>query len=311
MNQRPRHASHVETGSSVLHSLEIIEAERLHCANGNCVQVAGNLTADMVATSGIMLQADNLNLVSILVLGFVLGMRHATDADHVIAVSTIISRERRLRSAALIGGLWGVGHTLTILAVGVGIIVFTLVIPPRVGLSMEFSVGVMLVVLGLVNLRSVSEGWRSPAASEVSRHISHSHAGVGEHTHSIEKSLSTVDRWFGNWTVYQWLRPLIVGLVHGLAGSAAVALLVLATLRDSRWAVAYLFLFGIGTIAGMMIITLAMSSALHYAGSKSHWINKRLSLATGVVSVMFGLFIVYQMGFHYGLFTGHPNWTPQ
>ena len=98
----------------------------------------------MVVASGTASPSATLSLISILVLGFVLGMRHATDADHVVAVSTIVSRERRIRSAAWIGALWGAGHTITIFAVGVGIIVFTLVIPPRVGLSMEFSVGVML-----------------------------------------------------------------------------------------------------------------------------------------------------------------------
>ena len=100
-------------------------------------------------------------------------------------------------------------------------------------------------------------------------------------------------------------------LVHGLAGSAAVALLVLTTLHNTRWAVAYLFIFGVGTIAGMMVITVAMASALNYAGSRSQWINRRLSLATGVLSVAFGLFLVYQMGFHHGLFTSHPVWTPE
>ena len=104
---------------------------------------------------------------------------------------------------------------------------------------------------------------------------------------------------------------MIVGLVHGLAGSAAVALLVLATIHNTRWAVAYLFIFGVGTIAGMMVITVAMASALNYAGSRSQWINRRLSLATGFLSVAFGLFLVYQMGFHHGLFTSHPVWTPE
>lgn len=266
----------------------------------------------MIAAAAISSASGTLSFMSILVLGFVLGMRHATDADHVVAVSTIVSRERRIRSAAWIGALWGAGHTMTIFAVGVGIIVFTLVIPPRVGLSMEFSVGLMLVLLGWMNLRGLGQNWRSdPSPLATTSTESHTH-GTLQHTHPItDHSVNTMDRWFGSWTVYQWLRPLIVGLVHGLAGSAAVALLVLATLHNSRWAVAYLLVFGIGTIAGMMVITVAMASALNFAGSRSQWINRRLSLATGFLSVAFGLFLLYQMGFHNGLFTAHPVWTPE
>jgi high-affinity nickel permease len=203
----------------------------------------------MIAIAAAMPESARLSLISVLVRGFVLGMRHATDADHVVAVSTIISRERHLRSAAWIGALWGAGHTLTIMAVGIGIIVFTLVIPPRVGLSMEFSVGVMLVLLGLLNLRTLTKGW--PPRSSASENLpenAHSHAQADEHVHLLsQRSLATIDRRFRRWTLYQWLRPFVVGLVHGLAGSAAVALLVLATLHDARWAVAYLFLFGVGT----------------------------------------------------------------
>lgn len=259
------------------------------------IALVGALTAP-AALSG------PISLVSILVLGFVLGMRHATDADHVVAVSTIVSRERRTRSAAWIGALWGLGHTITIFGVGVGIIVFTLVIPPRVGLSMEFSVGLMLVLLGWINLRNVSK-----AGSGAARRT-HAHGEDGMHEHA---SVGAMDRWFGGWTLYQWLRPLIVGLVHGLAGSAAVALLVLTTLHNSRWALAYLLIFGVGTIAGMMVITVTMATALQYAGARSSWLHRNLSVATGFLSVAFGLFIVYQMGFRDGLFTGHPKWTPQ
>lgn len=234
----------------------------------------------------------SIGLVAVLGLGFVLGMRHATDVDHVVAVSTIVSRERKVRSAALIGALWGVGHTVTIFAVGIGIILFTLVIPARVGLSMEFSVGLMLIALGWWNLRSLNL------------------SGSSEHAHS-PSTIGSIDRRFGRWTIYQWIRPLVVGLVHGLAGSAAIALLVLTTIHDARWAVSYLLIFGVGTIAGMMAITVAMASALRYAGSRSAWINRRLSFATGLLSVCFGLFIVYQMGFVHGLFTTHPAWTPR
>src|SRR5579872_1959908 len=97
-----------------------------------------------------------ISLAAITVVGFVLGMRHATDPDHVIAVTTIVSRQQSIRSAALIGGLWGVGHTLTILAVGAAIILFNVIIPPRLGLTMELAVGIMLILLGVFNLTGMT-----------------------------------------------------------------------------------------------------------------------------------------------------------
>ncbi len=245
-----------------------------------------------------------VSLVAILSLGFFLGMRHATDADHVVAVSTIVTRERRLSSAALIGALWGAGHTLTILAVGAAIILFTLVIPPRLGLTMEFSVGIMLVLLGILNLRGFSK-----QVSGLHANSGHAHGSESSpHTHS---SIDHLDRTWARWSLYQWCRPLIVGLVHGLAGSAAVALLVLTTLHNTHWAVAYLFVFGIGTIAGMMVITIALASAMHFTSSRSQWLNRYLGTVAGCISLAFGLFIIYQMGFIHGLFTHHPTWTPQ
>jgi high-affinity nickel-transport protein len=248
-------------------------------------------------------------------------MRHATDADHVIAVSTIVSRERNIRHSALIGAMWGLGHTLTILAVGATIILFNLVISPRLGLTMELSVGAMLIVLGIYNLvgfnRSVEQVVAAPVHSHHHAHGDYIHNHVHGHTpathsHSPDKTpLTFIDRLFGKLSVYQVLRPLIVGVVHGLAGSAAIALLVLTTIHDSRWAVAYLLIFGVGTIAGMMVITIAMASAISYAQSRSQWLNRRLGFAAGLISLAFGLFITYQIGFVNGLFRGAPHWTPR
>src|SRR5919202_680871 len=97
-----------------------------------------------------------LSSLSVLALGFILGMRHATDADHVVAVTTIVSHQRSIARAAGVGALWGVGHTATILLVGGAIIVFRLAIPPRLGLAMEFGVAVMLVLLGVRSLRAAT-----------------------------------------------------------------------------------------------------------------------------------------------------------
>ena len=110
--------------------------------------------------------------------------------------------------------------------------------------------------------------------------------------------------------LYQMLRPLAVGIVHGLAGSAAVALLVLTTIHDPRWAVTYLLVFGVGTIAGMIVITMAIGAPFAYTGKKFTSFNRGLAIVSGVVSVAFGLFISFQIGFVDGLFTSHPHWTP-
>ena len=271
-----------------------------------------------------------IGLFSIIALGFFLGMRHATDPDHVVAVSTIVSRHRSMKHAAVIGGLWGIGHTMTILLVGSGIILFGWVIPARVGLSMEFSVGLMLILLGVLNLTGILQ-WisnnLSPARfhdSDSSTGAAHSHAhshGDYVHTHPHQHDpeshphdpartpVGWFDRHFGRLGLYHAVRPLAVGLVHGLAGSAAVALLVLTTIRDPKWAVAYLLLFGVGTIAGMMLITGVMGAPFAYAKQRSR-LSNGLRIASGVISFGFGLFIVYQIGFVGGLFTAHPHWTP-
>ena len=199
-----------------------------------------------------------------------LGMRHATDADHVVAVTTIVNRERTAWQSGRIGVMWGLGHTLTIFIVGGAIILFKLAFTARLGLSMEFCVALMLMVLGVLNI--------------------------------TRNSTSVVSS--------QQLRPFIVGAVHGMAGSAAATLLILPLIDDTRWALLYLGVFGAGTIAGMAMVTTAIAAPAVYAGDRLAGLQRGIRLASGVVSLGFGAYLGYRIGFIDGLFTGQPSWTP-
>jgi len=265
-----------------------------------------------------------INLLTIIGVGFVLGIRHATDPDHVIAVTTIVSRQQSIRHAGVIGVLWGLGHTITIVLVGTGIIAFNLAIPPRIGLAMELAVGLMLIVLGVLNLTGITRRITERFTPEHSAGVVHSHVhqhGGGQHVHTHahdpdahlgleENPQGPVQQLLQRLGLYQLLRPLAVGIVHGLAGSAAVALLVLTTIRDPRWAIVYLLVFGLGTIAGMMVITMLIGVPFAYTGQRFTRFNQGLGVASGLISVAFGLFITFHIGFVDGLFTSHPTWTP-
>lgn len=212
-----------------------------------------------------------LNLVFAFVTSLLLGMRHATDADHIVAVSTIVSRERSMSRASEIGVLWGAGHTLTILLVGGMIIAFKVAFTPTLGLSLELVVALMLVVLGATNVLGVSPGA----------------------------------------VVMNTVRPFVVGIVHGLAGSAAATLLILPLIEDARWAVLYLLVFGLGTIVGMAVMTLAIAAPAALASARVHGLERTIRFASGAVSLCFGIYLSWRIGYVDGLFTARPRWTPQ
>lgn len=237
--------------------------------------------------------AGPATLLATLALGFFLGMRHATDADHVVAVTTIVARTRRLTSALWVGAAWGLGHTATILVVGGAIILFGVVIPPRVGLSMELGVALMLVVLGAMNL--------SGALKRIDE-AAHAH-GPAEVTPAdpVRPRAGIFRR---GW------RAMFVGVVHGLAGSAAVALLVLATIKSAPQALFYLLIFGVGTVLGMGLLTAAMSVPLAAAAGRFKRVERLMARVTGVVSIVFGLLLGYEITVENGIFSETPTWEP-
>jgi len=212
-----------------------------------------------------------MSLFLTFITSLLLGMRHATDPDHIVAVTTIVSRERSVVKAAAVGAVWGIGHTITLLLVGGAIIAFKVGFDARLGLSLEMSVAIMLIVLGLLNIFHVRASPRGISAS----------------------------------------RPFFVGIVHGLAGSAGAALLIVPLIDDPRWAALYLLTFGVGTIVGMAITTVAIAAPSLLAAAHIPSLQRSLRVTSGAVSLVFGLYLAHKIGFADGLFTSDPHWTPR
>lgn len=192
-----------------------------------------------------------MSLLFTFITSLLLGMRHATDPDHIVAVTTIVTRERSVAKAAGIGAVWGLGHTITLLLVGGAIIGFKVVMNARLGLSLELCVAMILIVLGLLNLFNVR----------------------------------------ANTSGLNPARPFLVGVVHGLAGSAGAALLIVPLIDDPRWAALYLLTFGFGTIVGMALITVTIAFPSLLAAAHLPNFQRQLRTASGAVSLVFGLYL--------------------
>ena len=247
-----------------------------------------------------------------LLLGLLFGIQHATDADHVIAVATIVARTRRFGAGALVGAFWGIGHSVTFAVVGILIVVFHITFPPPLALSFEFAAALLLIWIGAQRIVSAFRDSDSvpvahlsePHAHDAERPALHSHPHthggvVHRHPHvhppaRLLRALQTVGP-------AQALRSALVGLVHGLAGSAAIALLVLSTMRSTAGAIGYLLLFGGGTILGMTAITALLSLPFTIGAPRMDRGRQVLAFATGVLSLAFGLYLAFQIGFVNGL----------
>lgn len=236
------------------------------------------------------------DLLTILGLSFLLGVRHATDADHIVAITTIITRQKKgILSTALIGILWGLGHSITVTLVAIPIILYSVTVPPGLGLFLELIVGLMLIVLGVLNLSGISlRVSHSLTPATIHKHTHEDKKGK-KHSHIHLHAVIPLRERLHHPGLFQAVRPLVVGLVHGLAGSAAIALLILSTIHNPALSVFYLFVFHTGIIAGMVIITLGIGTSLIMLKRKSAALNHYLIIISGMFSILFGLYLMYQM----------------
>ena len=219
-------------------------------------------------------------ILAALFFGFLLGIKHALDADHIVAVTTIVSRSGSLLRSAIVGLSWGLGHTITLFAAGLAVLVFRLTIPDKLSLGMEFAVGVMLVLLGVPlvwQLLKKKPHLHVHQHGESSHIHSHSHEETPEHEHKHIR------------------RPLLMGMIHGLAGSGVLTLLVLNTMSSVGQGLVFLLVFGVGSILGMVLFSGAIGLPFRFISGRSRQLTVWLRGAAGSVSVVLGLVIMWQM----------------
>lgn len=232
-------------------------------------------------------------LIATLGLGFILGLKHALDADHVIAISTIVSEHKSISKSSLVGTFWGLGHTTSLLIAGLLVILLRLAIPTKLALLMEFGVSVMLVLLGVNVIRKFLR--------ERKVHIhTHEHDGL-IHTHiHLHKGKEETHK--HNHLIKFSSKPFLVGLAHGVAGSAALMLLVLTTNPSPLAGLFYILIFGLGSIGGMLVMSSLISLPFVLTANKLVFINEGIKVLAGVSSVAFGIFLGWHVGFVEGLF---------
>ena len=235
---------------------------------------------------------------SVLLLGFMIGLRHALEADHIAAVASLTTRSKSLPAIARLAAAWGLGHTLMLFTIGSVVIGLDLAMPELIVQYLELSVGIMLVWLGYDVLRRLI---RERIHFHAHRHEggvthfhAHSHAGEGDHHRSVHEHRHTNMR----------SRAFIVGLVHGMAGSAALILLTLGEFNSLWPALLYMALFGIGTMVGMALLSIAISLPLLKLSKSLTWAHNLLHAVTGTVTAGIGAWLIYDIGIADGLILG-------
>ncbi len=233
-------------------------------------------------------------VLGILGMGLLFGIKHATEADHIAAVGAIVSEQDGLSRALRTGGLWGTGHTLAILLAGVLVVGLRLTIPGPIARGLEFCVALMIIALGGAAL---TRALRICPGIHVHRHAHDSHSHAHLHFHDAEKGHLPGRDAAAELHAHHALRhvgykPLLVGMMHGLAGSAALTLLVLAQIRSVPLGLTYLLVFGTGSIGGMALMSMVISLPFSATASRP-MLGRALQIAAGAVSLGFGLFYAW------------------
>jgi ABC-type nickel/cobalt efflux system permease component RcnA len=248
------------------------------------------LTGQQVCRKIIQKEVREMELLSVLAFGILLGMKHAIEPDHVIAVSTIASQSQNLWRASLAGVFWGIGHTATLLAVGLLLLLLKHEIPEELSMTLEFAVGIMLVYLGvnaLFQFRQRKVHAHPHLHDGMEHNHFHSHEHISGHDHRHHR--------------VSYRKSVFVGFVHGLAGSAAMMLLTLETV-DTMWqALSFILIFGLGTILSMLMFTTAISVPFLISRGKPAF-HRLLMRTTGAFSAVFGVYYMYGIGVTDGLF---------
>jgi ABC-type nickel/cobalt efflux system permease component RcnA len=232
--------------------------------------------------------------IGLLVLGVVFGLKHATELDHVVAVSTIVSEHRNVLRSALVGGLWGAGHTAALIIVGILVLVFRVAVPVPVANWLEFAVALMIISLGVLAMVKVLR-----TSTDVHLH-SHSHDGqshvhVHFHEHGTQHSAPAAPAPPHSHAIVRLgFKPFLVGAMHGLAGSAALTLLVLAQIQSVWLGLLYLGLFGAGSTLGMLLMSGLIGLPFAISGRRIIRVNYGLQTMAGVLSIGFGLWYAYE-----------------
>ena len=233
-----------------------------------------------------------MSALAVLGLGLVFGLKHATEVDHVVAVSNIVSEQRKLWRAALVGGLWGVGHTASLVIVGMVVLVLRVAISERVASGLEFCVALMIIGLGAVTFARSLRVRRAAVHLHQHRHDGLEHAHI--HFHEAETEHAATVPAHTHAVTRIGIKPLVVGAVHGLAGSAALTLLVLAQIPSTLVGLLYLLVFGLGSIAGMLLMSGLVGLPFVLSARKLSGLHYSLQTAAGALSICFGLWYAYE-----------------